>query len=747
MRTRVSFLFARIASAAVLLSALTLSLALAAGPPPPPPPPPPPHDTLGYIQRITFGTPACDTCPPRACPNEPLVVTVSGFVPEGCVTFRGLRELPVGAAFTVLAADFVVDTCAHPCFTTALRPFSGSVVLPPPLPGLHSLMLMVNVRSCPDTNATARSTSRMISYEVLPDCHPQVPVDSLVRTFTSLRILPEHPCNGDSLTLQLVKNGCPPCVHLTGLFQTRVRGLVASLDWRPQCMEFACLPETLSFGLGRLAAGSFRLLVNTDVHVLDTPNPDSTISYPGVLSFEVARTCDSTIAGCVFPFLMTGAGFPECALRVPPGGGGELTLFAQSPVPLGGIQGRIDCTPPFRITGLRVPDGVPGLHVSWSADRGGARYLLFSDPAAPIPAGPVPVLAVALLAAPDALPGTHGALIAPVELASDPDGDLVPVCDTRAVRIAPIGLCVLADSASCDANGDGRLDIRDLVRMVRCLRTDSGDSTGHSVCFDCDGDGSFGIPDVFCCAREILRGPGTPRDSARIDGTLQVTLDTPEPVGDELRLRVRVRGARALDAALLRLRFPADRWRVSAPLEANAAPSAEWLPLVDGTEAGRLVLGALRLAPSDIDELVYVLRAERIAGAGTGGTLVVEGADLTAADGSALRPATALPSAELAAATPPSTPASVVELSAASPNPFARSTTFSVSLPRDADVDLAVHDLAGRRVATLVQGRLGAGRRTFTWNGAGARDGLYFVRLSVDGRVFSNRVALLRDGR
>jgi flagellar hook assembly protein FlgD len=92
-------------------------------------------------------------------------------------------------------------------------------------------------------------------------------------------------------------------------------------------------------------------------------------------------------------------------------------------------------------------------------------------------------------------------------------------------------------------------------------------------------------------------------------------------------------------------------------------------------------------------------------------------------------------------------PITVVELAPPRPNPFTLSTTFAISLPADADVDLTVHDLAGRRVTTLAHGRLGAGRREFTWDGAGARDGVYFVRLTVDGRVLSTRVALLKGGR
>jgi hypothetical protein len=698
---------------------------------------------LPYIEHITFGKSVCDTCPPRACPDEPLVVTISGFLPAGCVAFRGFREVPVGAPFTVLAADFVVDTCARVC-PAILMPFSGSVVLPPHVPGSYSLLLWDAVRSCPDTNATALVVSRMIAYHVERSCPSPVPVDSLVRSFTSLRIVPEHPCTGDSLTLQLVKNGCPPCAHLTGLFQTRVRGLVASVDWLPHCVEFACGPETLSFGLGRFSAGAFNLIVNTDVHVLDTAVPDSTISYPTRLTFEVARSCDSTVAGCVFPLLGADSGQLQCALQVPAGESGDLVLFAQSDMPLGGLQGHLDCGAPFRITGMRSR---PGLFVSWTPEGRGARYVLFGNSGMPIPAGRSAVLVVTLSADSTALPGTQAGLFGFVDLASGPEGENLPLCDLSTYRIAPISLCVSADAATCDANGDGRADVRDLVVMTRCLRHVLSPGDSLRICRDCDGDGRFEFADLFCCAHEILQRPFVPRDSVRTSDQLSVTLDEPQSFAGGLLVRVHVRGADALGAAMLRLRYPAERWRADIPVFSAARASAAsqgWLPIVDCSRQGIVNLGGLRLEDQVSADLEFEVAFFPTAASQPGDRIETDGADLAALDGTVLEPGTALPHAELKVTAPPT---GVVELSPASPNPFGRSTTFAVNLPRESDVDLAVHDLAGRRVATLAQGRLGAGRRTFTWNGNGARDGLYFVRLSVDGRVLSSRVALLRDGR
>jgi len=72
-------------------------------------------------------------------------------------------------------------------------------------------------------------------------------------------------------------------------------------------------------------------------------------------------------------------------------------------------------------------------------------------------------------------------------------------------------------------------------------------------------------------------------------------------------------------------------------------------------------------------------------------------------------------------------------------------TSFEVDLPNSAPIDLAVHDLVGRRVATIASGVYPAGRRVFDWDGAGMRGGIYYVRLRVNGQVLSTRVALLKN--
>jgi hypothetical protein len=84
------------------------------------------------------------------------------------------------------------------------------------------------------------------------------------------------------------------------------------------------------------------------------------------------------------------------------------------------------------------------------------------------------------------------------------------------------------------------------------------------------------------------------------------------------------------------------------------------------------------------------------------------------------------------------------------PNPFRSSTTIHYSIPSESPVSLRIYDVAGRLIATLVDGSQSAGPHDVVWDGSGSsgahlRPGLYFCRMEVPGvRGLTRRIVLLR---
>jgi hypothetical protein len=78
------------------------------------------------------------------------------------------------------------------------------------------------------------------------------------------------------------------------------------------------------------------------------------------------------------------------------------------------------------------------------------------------------------------------------------------------------------------------------------------------------------------------------------------------------------------------------------------------------------------------------------------------------------------------------------------PNPFDRKTRISFRLATSTPVRLEVFDVAGRRVATLADGVMGAGRQSIAWDGSRAASGIYYYRLKAGDQILTRRMLLLK---
>jgi hypothetical protein len=85
-----------------------------------------------------------------------------------------------------------------------------------------------------------------------------------------------------------------------------------------------------------------------------------------------------------------------------------------------------------------------------------------------------------------------------------------------------------------------------------------------------------------------------------------------------------------------------------------------------------------------------------------------------------------------------------VFLSPVAPNPVRAAGTVRFRLARAGRVQLAVYDLRGRRVESLVDGERSAGEQTVLLSGDGLAPGVYHLKLTTTDGVAATRFVRVR---
>lgn len=78
------------------------------------------------------------------------------------------------------------------------------------------------------------------------------------------------------------------------------------------------------------------------------------------------------------------------------------------------------------------------------------------------------------------------------------------------------------------------------------------------------------------------------------------------------------------------------------------------------------------------------------------------------------------------------------------PNPFNAATTIEFNLPTRAEVNVAIYDILGRRVTTLLEGEKQPGHHSLIWDARDAPSGIYFARLQINSKSEVIRMMLLK---
>jgi len=83
------------------------------------------------------------------------------------------------------------------------------------------------------------------------------------------------------------------------------------------------------------------------------------------------------------------------------------------------------------------------------------------------------------------------------------------------------------------------------------------------------------------------------------------------------------------------------------------------------------------------------------------------------------------------------------------PNPFTSATEFQIGLPAPSDVEVAIYDVAGRRVAAIARKQAGPGWQRIPFggrDGAGRAlpSGVYFYRVTANGATVTRKMVVAR---
>ena len=78
------------------------------------------------------------------------------------------------------------------------------------------------------------------------------------------------------------------------------------------------------------------------------------------------------------------------------------------------------------------------------------------------------------------------------------------------------------------------------------------------------------------------------------------------------------------------------------------------------------------------------------------------------------------------------------------PNPFNSSTIVRFNVPDEAELELSIFDVAGRKVMDLAKSRFEAGSHSIEWSPGNLSSGVYFVNLKSDNNTSTRKVVYLK---
>ena len=276
-----------------------------------------------------------------------------------------------------------------------------------------------------------------------------------------------------------------------------------------------------------------------------------------------------------------------------------------------------------------------------------------------------------------------------------------------------------------DANLDASVDVGDCVSIVSYIIGQLDFSLRMFEAADYDSTGRVDIGDLQDIVNFILELPVGP-GSSPLDPPSYVEIMTDNiPSGDMIDVPIWAEMNSNASAAQFEIQYNSDHLEV---VDLSLGNMASNMFLEYNIEAG-LIKGAIFNFGGDsfgleTGELVNIEFRMLDSNLNTAN-------DVSLVDFKLVNPAADFISVEILGLLP-----AEFTLNQNYPNPFNASTTISFNLPAAADVELAVYDLLGRKINTLLKGFKQAGRHDLIWNGRSdsgedVASGVFFYRLKT----------------
>ncbi len=294
-----------------------------------------------------------------------------------------------------------------------------------------------------------------------------------------------------------------------------------------------------------------------------------------------------------------------------------------------------------------------------------------------------------------------------------------------------------------DVNGDGRVDIADMVIVVGYIIGDIDLNLRQFTAADMDRNGFVDVVDLQAIINQVFGGTPPSPSNDWVGADAEIALNR-TALGSSGELTMTASLPTDIAGVQVELHYNADKVRILTPQKADLASSLNFK--FKDNDNGRLVL---LLYPNGLNQYMS-------AGSGTLFEIPIEtdAADLMAED---LK-------VDFAVMTDPNAVTIPVKgfsravlptefvLSQNYPNPFNPETTIEFIIRPGSDMkhaNLSIYNLLGQPIYTLVDQPLPSGYHSYKWYGLNGRgekvsSGVYFYRLTVGDKAETRKMVLLK---